>query len=483
MLISMWMIRDMLGDKVTQTHISDGGMSIRSISLLAQSRTTQKKTAYICPSEQFIPTMRRQVICVHGDDWIVVDSDDFEEVFDFVSSRVEQIFDWDQDVRDAIAGGCSLASVAERATDMLGNVASVINSLFMMEAHGRLQGTDIPRKVADQIEREGTMSLGETVEFSQDYALFSTRRTVFPYYLKRYGNVGCLCKSLFAEGAFWGACMLYIGASPASQIPRSTLQLFEVFHEQVAYWLASQGLIGQAPTHNRMVSALLEGAVPAAKVEGYLEGLGWGEGCEKYVAILKLADDNPSIHRIVGRHLDRLHPKVVHSSRGDAFTVIGNSEAMTDEALLSGMRPMMQRYDVRAGVSFPVKEAGHFKSAYRQAELALEHAGTSDTGVCRCLDNAVTILGELLDPDSSPCLRHPAISQIQSYDETHGTELIATLCSYLLNERSLVRTAAELNVHKNTVKYRVGVLAETFGLDLDDRDQRLHLLVSLALEL
>lgn len=483
MLISMWMIRDMFGDRVAQVHISEGNMSIRSISLLSQSRVTQKKTAYICPSEQFIPTMKNQVICVHGDDWIVIDSDDFEEVFDYISFHVEEIFDWDQDVRDRIAEGCSLMYVAERATEVLGDLASVSNSLFMMEAHGDYAKSSVPPGFVEELERENMLNIEDTVEFSQDYAHISHQVAAFPYYLRRHKAVGNLCKSLFVEGTFWGVCMFFIGSKSLTQVPRAKQQLFEVYYDQVVFWLSLQNLIGRTETFDRKVSIVLEGSTSMDESRKFFSGIGWDQDSLKHVVLLMLLNDNPSIHGIVDRHFDNLHPKIVHSSRSNVFAIIANSSAITVEALLAGMRPMMHRYSVRVGVSFPIADERQLPEGLRQAQLALRYAERSDEGICYCRDCALEIIRGLLSSESSSCLRHPVISPLAEYDRTHGTDLQKTLRSYLVHERSLVQTARELNVHKNTVKYRIGMIERTFGLDLDDDEQRVHLLVSLALNL
>lgn len=52
------------------------------------------------------------------------------------------------------------------------------------------------------------------------------------------------------------------------------------------------------------------------------------------------------------------------------------------------------------------------------------------------------------------------------------------LRNYLLTERSLSATAKLLHMHRNSVIYRLGKIRETLGVDLDDPDVRLRLLIS-----
>ena len=52
---------------------------------------------------------------------------------------------------------------------------------------------------------------------------------------------------------------------------------------------------------------------------------------------------------------------------------------------------------------------------------------------------------------------------------------------YLLSERSISSTAQLLHLHRNSVIYRLGKIEKTLGVDLDDPDVRLRLLISLKI--
>jgi DNA-binding PucR family transcriptional regulator len=49
-----------------------------------------------------------------------------------------------------------------------------------------------------------------------------------------------------------------------------------------------------------------------------------------------------------------------------------------------------------------------------------------------------------------------AVGQVQDYDRAHRTELLGTLWAYLETGGRLQPTAAQLSVHQNTVKQRLG---------------------------
>ncbi len=57
---------------------------------------------------------------------------------------------------------------------------------------------------------------------------------------------------------------------------------------------------------------------------------------------------------------------------------------------------------------------------------------------------------------------------------------MATLSAWLRAQGDLARAATTLEVHPNTVRYRLRRMNEVTALRLDDPDQRLAMLIALA---
>ena len=55
------------------------------------------------------------------------------------------------------------------------------------------------------------------------------------------------------------------------------------------------------------------------------------------------------------------------------------------------------------------------------------------------------------------------LGALVDYDTAHSTELTATLFTFLENNRALRRTAAELNIHRQTLVYRLRRTEEILG--------------------
>ncbi len=61
---------------------------------------------------------------------------------------------------------------------------------------------------------------------------------------------------------------------------------------------------------------------------------------------------------------------------------------------------------------------------------------------------------------------HPAVRRLLAYDEANRSVHLRTLYLYIKNNASIAKTAEEMEVHRNTVKYRISQIAQIMGMEL-----------------
>jgi len=71
--------------------------------------------------------------------------------------------------------------------------------------------------------------------------------------------------------------------------------------------------------------------------------------------------------------------------------------------------------------------------------------------------------------------RPACLEKIQCYDEENGTCLLETLEQYLLHVGDPVEASKALNIHRNTLLYRINKIKEFTGIDLGNGDERLKI--------
>ena len=71
--------------------------------------------------------------------------------------------------------------------------------------------------------------------------------------------------------------------------------------------------------------------------------------------------------------------------------------------------------------------------------------------------------------------------KLYAYDQAHNTKYCETLLAYLALERNALLTAKTLYLHRNTLRNRLSKIDEIISTDLDNVDERIHLMISLGM--
>lgn len=139
---------------------------------------------------------------------------------------------------------------------------------------------------------------------------------------------------------------------------------------------------------------------------------------------------------------------------------------------------------VSVGISNPFEDIAETRDHLRQARSAitfgkLVSSQLDDHSVYRYRDFAYI---ELLDVASHDIdlinFCDPALRKLQEYDKRHNGELVETLFCYLQTMGNTQRASRLLNLHKNTMLYRMSRIREITGCDLSSGEDVFKLQVS-----
>jgi DNA-binding PucR family transcriptional regulator len=87
----------------------------------------------------------------------------------------------------------------------------------------------------------------------------------------------------------------------------------------------------------------------------------------------------------------------------------------------------------------------------------------------------------LLEKKKQGEFENSALSKLQAYDEKHHTNLVETLEVFLDKNNNVGETAKALNIHTNTLAYRLKRIAEIGEIDLENMNQKLKLYIDIKL--
>lgn len=142
---------------------------------------------------------------------------------------------------------------------------------------------------------------------------------------------------------------------------------------------------------------------------------------------------------------------------------------------------------VAAGISRPTHGLMLLRDAYREARDAMniahelgDHEVTTFYGDLKLYQFLLTIKDKNLDH-----LRRfyeESLQPLVEHDERKQGDLIRTLNGFFDANGNLAQAATKLDVHRNTLVYRLERISELTGLNLDDADNRLILHLALKVQ-
>ncbi len=167
---------------------------------------------------------------------------------------------------------------------------------------------------------------------------------------------------------------------------------------------------------------------------------------------------------------------------GDKIVVIVNENQLRENQVKLLLEDILKQKNLWAGVSLAVRGIRKLYALYRQAEAALKlgAAKRSEENYFRFYDCAMDFIVENSEPEELVCACQPDVLRLWE-EEGEADGQIRILKSYLANERSLVKTAAALFVHQNTLVYRVKKLLDALEYDMEEDYTRDYMKLSIRI--
>lgn len=123
-----------------------------------------------------------------------------------------------------------------------------------------------------------------------------------------------------------------------------------------------------------------------------------------------------------------------------------------------------------------LKDAPRSRAEAEKVLLALASRRTESSVASIEQVHAQVFLDDLgMRSDLHGLMRWSKLGPLVEHDRVHGTFYVRSLEAFLDAHGDYARAAASVNVHTNTLRYRIGRLREIAQVDLDDPDERLVL--------
>jgi PucR family transcriptional regulator, purine catabolism regulatory protein len=226
--------------------------------------------------------------------------------------------------------------------------------------------------------------------------------------------------------------------------------------------------------------SLAAGALAPSEIVRGLARFGFPKEQPVVVTSLEMDGDASDLAYAAEDHLSRLGGAFLISPTDRGVHILLVADPSFDiRELRKTLGERVGTDDIRAGAGGVVPPHDVGKSL-REARYALqvcrlegwEAAGFEDLGTYR-------LLLSMAEPDALRAFADSLLGPLDAYDESHGGELQASLRGFLQHNARWETAAAELYVHRHTLRYRMRKVEELTGRDLSSSFDRMEFWLAL----
>ena len=378
-----------------------------------------------------------------------------------------------------------LQYLIEEAATALGNPIVVVDPTYRYVAYhlGDLPEDDSQLAQVMHKEIANETVLDEAVAYIRDNHIDSEiARTKGPY---EHHNEILDCNTMTIAVMVRGVCIAHVmmmeGAHPFGDLDREAFVRLSRF---VAQEMQKSEVWG--PTSGEMGSYFLENLLndrsPSVAVTNRrMKALNFHPKELKYVVCLHAPGEGLSqvqAEHVAGQLRPVLHHALYTRHHQHLVALLSrDADVGFSSSAERKLREVAALNGLTVGVSNIFTSIVDTRKAYEQARAAIRYGNMAshaiaDDGLYRYCDYAymhmLDITGRRTDLLS---LCHPALLSLLEYDEEHNSELLETLFCYLQVAGSTARAAELLNLHKNTMLYRLGRIRKQLGMDLTSGEE------------
>lgn len=497
-LPSLRMIAEDFEDKKwnCQATVIDESAHYRGVRIFSGQAFLENDLIYLIPSglENQFPTDQYAFVCMTPlggqANHIFVPGQPLNQILETLLNLFDRYIQWEYQLNQLFFQGVSVSALCELGQTITGNPFYIHDDWFIIVAMSSLvPGIMPPEQVSSSDKGFVPRKYIDEFKFDSDYqASYSNRGAA----LWTSSHPDATARSMYVnlwEGEIYRGRLLIIEEYAAFR--SSHFLLAECIAQRAVSMIGKSISDGQRQyrSMDEVVLSLLEsGSTDTAGQAQLLDMLEW-KRTDLYLCIRlqhQQADASPVLGHVLHSDLFQIFPDSYILFIESQQCIVLNLTKHPDQSshIRHLISPVCRDYYMYAGISSPVSGIDGLSQAFIQAGIALDQAFylRSERWVFPFTTVALEyMLRSIQTPLQSANLVSPALLELLSHDGAKGTDFFLTLRTYLLNERDIPKTAEALIIHRTTLLYRLKKIQALTGINLEDPDERLYLLLSLKL--
>ena len=441
----------------------------------------------------FLKKQKTGVLFLCGGEKIPLETElTFAEVFNKLEETFIRLRDWDMQLHQGIIEKKGLQYMLDVSEDIFRRPMAITDSGHKLIAyskswrgsgdpifHSLVEKGYMPADAVDQLDKAGFIFEKDAIAFRRGIKGLSypmLNGTIFVEHDYRY-----MLTLLLPDGALHGG----------------VYELFSFLRGQILLYVETNSDVSRIRRFAwlSLLSDLVEGKCSPEEFSERNRYSGLPE--EKSFRLISIRREDGVRREFIRDRLEQALPEEIVFSHGDDVLILLTEKPgqdMPDPGYLLSVIPFAADKSIYVSISDRFDAMTGLNTAYAQTKAALElglrvsrNRILEKLGIAsKAYDENVFRYSDYYPYDlisASPSLA-PAFRALLAEDEKTASGNLRLLYSYLKNDCSKTRTAAELFMHRNNIIYRIGKLEESLGLSLSDESVKTALRLSfLALEL
>lgn len=475
MRLSMWILNDWLKKYRPEPRIVTGDQVLRSARILSSDIEIERQNVYLARASEFISGEEDRIICVQGQDMILLSADDMNEVLNDIFDAFDFYNSWADGISADILNGCTLQDLVDKSGPVFKQPLLIYNS--GNEIVGLSSG--YPKGSLDSewdtILETRTNSMEFLLKLREELVLQKTRHDTARYAVagSMYSSV---YKSIFSDRAWVGRLLLLETDHTLSIGER---QLFETLASLVERWIQSSDRKVQMREETAIFKDLLEGR-PVSKEElsHKLQMTGWEDDHRKQLIRIEVPQANSEICRAMIQRMERAFPDSYCIDGQDVICLLADLSLTSEAEIRKKLKPLLKQGRLCAVASYTFTDVRLLSDYHEQCILTFRYIPRKSGEIYCCEDFALDCIHAFIRKEVPKVLKAPALDRLLAYDRENNGDLYHTLYCYLRANCNMAETARTLHLHRNSLLYRLNQIRDLSGISLDNEDTREHLLLS-----
>ncbi|MBQ9022674.1 MAG: helix-turn-helix domain-containing protein [Eubacterium sp.] len=481
MKFTLWMLMKILEPFDPVIYIqSEELRTIETVRLYASESDTpnvpmSEKILYVAESTQFFPGQSSRIICYHNSNYILLQTNDIYRVFNHILNYFDKMQSWYFALGTMISGHCLLKDVLNHFSEVLTRPLMVLDASQIVLASSENYGKGTIDERWDRMLDTGSFGLDMIEEYNRLHQAETQRKDAYlipanPFPFPSFN------RNIFLENEFVGFISIIIKGSSLEQDEKDW---YEIVCESVFSWFDLYADTTELITKKSLFTGLLEGDVSEKqRMEDALNALGWEKDASKRLYVFSCISNLVNMNQHITRILNQ-HPETVYAiTNENLILVLLNEDSQTRNFVSYTFTPLLKNSGYYGGSSNVFTNLADLKDQFELAKIAMINGQAIPGQIYACHDFVLPYVFSVLQKNMKLELCHPALLQLIEYDDAHRTDHYKVLYAFLKNNCNQTKAAHVIGMHRNSLIRKINFIQEYCGLDLEDYETRLHLMLS-----